>query len=121
MSQWMISAQSLELKKYSSVWELAVVYLLFLFWKFLKFSIFQVPVVLIFTKFDALENKCYNKLRYQGMNHQEAKSAMPELANKTFQEEYLTLVLDTKHPPKTHVCLAGNILYTYRFLNSHKY
>ena len=34
------------------------------FWKFnfLIFSIFQVPVVLIFTKFDALEDMCYNKL-----------------------------------------------------------
>ena len=72
------------------------------------------PVVLIFTKFDALENKCYNKLRYQGKDHQEAKSAMPELANKIFQDEYLPRVLDTEFPPKTYVCLAGNILYCFR-------
>jgi len=63
--------------------------------------------VLIFTKFDALADKCYNKLRYQGMNHQEAKTAVPELANKTFQEEYLLRVLNTDFPPKTYVCLGG--------------
>ena len=71
--------------------------------------IFQVPVVVIFTKFDALAAKCYNKLRCQGKNHQEAKSAVPELANKIFQDEYLPRVLDTKFPPKAYVCLAGNI------------
>jgi len=50
------------------------------------------------------------------MNHQEAKSAMPELANKIFQDEYLPRVLDTEFPPKTYVCLAGNILCCFRFL-----
>jgi hypothetical protein len=76
------------------------------------FSMFQVPVVVIFTKFDALKAKCYNKLRVQGMNHEEAKAAVPELANKTFQDEYLSRVLNTEFPPKTYVCLAGNMLYS---------
>jgi len=74
-----------------------------------------VPIVLIFTKFDALADVCYNKLRYQGKDHQEAKTAMHELAKKTFQKEYLPRVLDAEFPPKTFVCLAGNILYSYRF------
>jgi len=74
-----------------------------------------VPIVLIFTKFDALADKCYNKLRYQGKDHQEAKTAMHELAKKTFREEYLPRVLDAEFPPKTFVCLAGNILYSYIF------
>jgi hypothetical protein len=87
----------------------------FFFWKFLIFSIFQVPVVLIFTKFDALEDMCYNKLRSQGKNHQEAEDAMHELANKIFQNEYLSRVLATDFPPKAYVCLAGNILSSYRF------
>jgi hypothetical protein len=69
-----------------------------------------VPVVLIFTKFDALEDRCYNKLRSQGKNHQEAKDAMHELANNIFQEEYLSRVLATNFPPKAYVCLTGNIL-----------
>jgi len=71
--------------------------------------------VLIFTKFDALEDMCYNKLRSQGKNHQEAEDAMPELASKIFQNEYLPRVLATDFPPKAYVCLAGNILSFYRF------
>jgi len=113
---WMTSAQCLGVKKYSLVQELAVVYLLFiLFGKFLILSILQVPVVLIFTKFDSLVQKCYQKLRLQGKNHQEAKAAMHEFANKTFQDEYLSRVLDTDFPPKAYICLAGNILSLYRF------
>jgi hypothetical protein len=111
----MISAQSLGLKRHSLVWELAEVYFCFFFWKFLNLSIFQVPVVLIFTKFDALEDKCYSKLRGQGMSHQEAKNNMYELANKTFQDSYLPRVLGAEFPPKSCVCLKGNILYSLIF------
>jgi hypothetical protein len=121
----MISAQCLEVKNHFLVWELAGVCLLFFFCcKFLKISMFQVPVVLIFTKFDALVDKCYHKLRVEGKNHQEAKAAMHEFAEKTFQDEYLSRVLATNFPPKIHVCLAGNILSLYRFFNfssSNKY
>ena len=67
--------------------------------------------MLIFTKFDALEDKCYSKLRDEGKNHEEASMQLPELVNKTFQDEYLPRVLDAKFPPKTFVCLAGNMLY----------
>jgi hypothetical protein len=76
--------------------------------KFLTFLISQVPVVLIFTKFDALEDKCYSKLREQGKSHQEAKNELPELANKIFQNEYLSRIENTEFPPKTYVCLAGD-------------
>jgi hypothetical protein len=72
-------------------------------------SFFQVPVVLIFTKFDALELKCYSKLREKGKSHEEASIQVPELANKTFQDEYLSRVLGSKFPPKTYVCLSGKI------------
>jgi hypothetical protein len=88
---------------------------LFLEFNFLIFSIFQVPVVVIFTKFDALEDKCYNKLRSQGKNHQEAKDAMHEFAKNVFEKEYLSRVLATDFPPKAYICLAGNILSLYRF------
>jgi uncharacterized membrane protein YcjF (UPF0283 family) len=76
-----------------------------------------VPVVLIFTKFDALEDKCYNRLRSQGKNHQEAEDLLHEFADKTFQDEYLSRVLATDFPPKTYVCLAGKILSPYIFFN----
>jgi len=78
-----------------------------------------VPVVLIFTKFDALEDICYNKLRSQGKNHQAAEDAMHELAIKTFQNEYLSRVLATDFPPKAFICLAGDISSLYRFFKSH--
>ena len=74
------------------------------------------PVVVIFTKFDALVLKSYNKLRNQQRNHEEAKCAMHELANKTFQDHYLSQVLATEVPPKTHICLAGNTLYPHEAL-----
>ena len=74
------------------------------------------PVVLVFTKFDALVEKCYHKLRLQGKKHHEAKAGMHEFANKIFQEEYLSRVLATGFPPKAHICLAGNILFSYIFL-----
>jgi len=67
----------------------------------------SVPVVVIFTKFDALADMCYTKLRNQGMEYQEAESAVPDLAEKTFQKEYLPRILSTEFPPKAHVCLAG--------------
>jgi hypothetical protein len=71
--------------------------------------------VLIFTKFDALEDKCYSKLREEGKSHEEASIQLPELVNKTFQDKYLPRVLDAKFPPEAYVCLAGNVLYPYRF------
>ena len=71
--------------------------------------------MLIFTKFDALEDKCYSKLRKEGKSHEEASIQVPGLANKTFQDEYLPRVLGAKFPPKTYVCLSGNILYSYTF------
>jgi hypothetical protein len=79
----------------------------------INISFFQVPVVLIFTKFDALEIKCYSKLREEGKSHEEASIQVPELAHKTFQDEYLSRVLGAKFPPKTYVCLSGkNLIFS---------
>jgi hypothetical protein len=80
-------------------------------------SFFQVPVVLIFTKFDALELKCYSKLREEGKSHEEASIQMPKLANRTFEDEYLSCVLGAKFPPKTYVCLSGKIFILIDFFN----
>ncbi len=85
------------------------------------FSISQVPVVLIFTKFEALKDKCYSKLREQGKDHQEADHEVPELAKKIFRNEYLSRIQNTEFPPKTYVCLEGNIIFFIQSLNSYKY
>ena len=42
---------------------------------------------------------------------------MLELANKTFQDEYLPCVLGAKFPPKTYVCLSGKIFILIDFFN----
>jgi hypothetical protein len=107
----MTSALCLEVKKHFLVWELAVVYFYFFLLQISESFVLQVPVVLIFTKFDALVEKSYHKLRLQGKNHQEAKAVMHDSADKTFQDEYLSRVLATDFPPKTYICLAGRILY----------
>jgi len=67
--------------------------------------------VLIFTKFDAFEDMCYGKLRNQGRSHEEASMQMQDLANKTFQQEYLPRILDAEFPPKAYVCLTGNNIF----------
>ena len=73
------------------------------------------PVVVIFTKFDALVLKSYNKLRNQQKNHEEAKSGMHDLTNKIFQDNYLSPILANEVPPNAHICLGGNVLYFYQF------
>ena len=118
VSQWMINVQSLGLNRHSLVLELAEVFFVFFFpVQPLIMSFFQVPVVLIFTKFDALELKCYSKLREEGKSHEEASTQVLELANKTFQDEYLSRVLGAKFPPKTYVCLSGEIFILIDFFN----
>jgi len=115
VSQWMINVQSLGLNRHSLLLELAEVFFSFSFCTTLDNVIFQVPVVLVFTKFDALELKCYSKLLEEGKSYEEASIQVLELAHKTFQDEYLPRVLGAKFPPKTYVCLSGKILYFSRF------
>ena len=67
--------------------------------------------MLVFTKFDALEDRCYSKLRGQGKSHEEASIQLPELVNETFRDEYLSRILGVTFPPKAYVCLGGNALY----------
>ena len=96
-------------------WQRYIFFIFYFFVEVIDIFKFQVPVVLIFTKFDALEDMCYGQLRGQGKHHEEASIQMLELANKIFQQEYLPHILDAEFPPKTYICLAGNRLYSYRF------
>jgi len=105
----MINVQFLGLNRHSLVLELAKAFFSFSFCTISDNVVFQVPVVLIFTKFDALELKCYSKLLEEGKSHKEASIQVLELANTIFQDEYLPRVLGAKFPPKTYVCLSGKI------------
>jgi hypothetical protein len=59
-----------------------------------------------FTKFDSLVVQEYSKL--DDVQDDEGRWAQAEEnAEKTFQEVYLSKVLNTKFPPKAYACLQG--------------
>ena len=69
-------------------------------------QLITVPLVVIFTKFDAQiiqESVKLNDLE----NYQDRWAKARENADITFQRIYLASVLGTQHPPKAHVQLEG--------------
>jgi hypothetical protein len=62
-----------------------------------------VPLVVIFTKFDAQVIQEYVKLD----NYQDKWAKARENADITFQSQYLANVLSTEYPPKAYVRLEG--------------
>ena len=62
-----------------------------------------VPLVVIFTKFDAQVIQEYVKLD----NYQDKWTKARENADITFQSQYLANVLSTEYPPKAYVRLEG--------------
>jgi hypothetical protein len=75
---------------------------------------FLVPVIVIFTKFDALYDIEYAKLKCEGVSRKDAN----ELAPKHVRESFATgpqvkLLYDpdgNRRPPKCHVCLPGKLI-----------
>jgi hypothetical protein len=67
-----------------------------------------VPVVAIFTKFDALEDVAYGKLIKEGYPAQDAVGQTADRAVADFEREYLPLFRELEFPPKGHVYLRGN-------------
>ncbi|PVG04899.1 hypothetical protein CPB86DRAFT_747085 [Serendipita vermifera] len=65
----------------------------------------NVPVIVIFTKFDALDNKAFRALRNEGQTRQESKNQAPQRAISDFEKAHLDLVYKQHHPPKGHVYL----------------
>jgi len=65
----------------------------------------RVPVVAIFTKFDALISKAFQALREKGMSRQDAKAQALTHAEKDFAKEYLHLIYEKQYPPKGHLYL----------------
>ena len=74
----------------------------------LKFFFVAVPVVAIFTKFDALEDKAYGELENEGLSHQEVVAQAPGRAVTDFENEHLPYLYGLKYPPGGHVYLRGN-------------
>ncbi|KAG2129107.1 hypothetical protein DEU56DRAFT_498043 [Suillus clintonianus] len=69
----------------------------------------SIPVIVIFTKFDALYDVEFARLRKEGKTRKEAKKLAPKHAEETFanwsQLEFLYHSKDIRRPPKCHVCL----------------
>ncbi|KAG8998236.1 hypothetical protein FRB94_006976 [Tulasnella sp. JGI-2019a] len=67
----------------------------------------DVPVIGVFTKYDALETQALNNLRRQGRRKRNAFREMPEEAERLFQTNWLPLIMGGKYPPVAHVCLKN--------------
>ena len=65
-----------------------------------------VPLVVIFTKFDAQIIQEAVKLDNLA-NYEDKWTTAREKAEVTFQSTYLARVLDTQHPPRAYVRLEG--------------
>jgi hypothetical protein len=76
-----------------------------------------VPVIVIFTKFDALVQDAYAALRKLKYKYREAKDEAPNHAKVEFDRIYPDLVYKTTYPPKGHVCLQS-VLFTLRICSA---
>ncbi|KDQ07489.1 hypothetical protein BOTBODRAFT_38790, partial [Botryobasidium botryosum FD-172 SS1] len=75
----------------------------------------RVPVIAVFTKFDALDSAAFKILEQGGLSFNEAKQGAPGHAEELFKTTHLPLIQNQPHPPKGVVCLR-NMQNT----NSHK-
>ncbi|KAF8452820.1 hypothetical protein L210DRAFT_3639275 [Boletus edulis BED1] len=68
----------------------------------------RVPVIAIFTKFDALHAVAFSELRGQGMGIREATARAPRHAGRMFRHwDYAGMLRVRKYPPKNFVCMGG--------------
>jgi len=65
----------------------------------------RVPVVAIFTKFDALVTEAFQTLRKKKMSLKDAKAEALTHAEEAFAKEYLDLIYKKQFPPKGHLYL----------------
>jgi hypothetical protein len=71
----------------------------------------SIPVIVSFTKFDALYNDAYEQLRSKGASRVKAEEQAPKHAEESFESgPQMTLLYhsqDIRRPPKCHVCLPN--------------
>ncbi|KDQ05900.1 hypothetical protein BOTBODRAFT_280419 [Botryobasidium botryosum FD-172 SS1] len=67
----------------------------------------SVPVIAIFTKFDALDSAAFSALTAEGVPFEEAQQKAPEHAQAKFDQDLLPLVKKVAHPPRAVVCLRN--------------
>ena len=67
-----------------------------------------VPVIAVFTKFDALWDDAYEQLKDSGLSRSESKTKAPEFAKAIFAKAKIwDRLCENRYPPKGHVYLAG--------------
>ena len=74
-------------------------------------SLPSVPVIAIFTKFDALHTVAFGELRDQGKGVRDAVAMAPKQAEHMFENgDYCGMLQATEFPPKSFVCMAGELI-----------
>lgn len=71
-----------------------------------------VPVVVVFTKFDAFDNKAFGDIKREnpGISYEDVIKLTPLRAEEDFQKLQPTLgIFTSSYPPKDFVCLRGRI------------
>ncbi|KDQ16184.1 hypothetical protein BOTBODRAFT_31257, partial [Botryobasidium botryosum FD-172 SS1] len=74
---------------------------------FEKIDTGRVPVIAVFTKFDALDSAAFQILEASGLSFDEAKQGAPAHAEDLFKTTHLPLIQNQPHPPKGVVCLRN--------------
>ncbi|KIJ58217.1 hypothetical protein HYDPIDRAFT_103101, partial [Hydnomerulius pinastri MD-312] len=73
---------------------------------FFTFGTGSVPVIMLFTKMDALHTEAFQKLRERGLSVDQAYKQVPEHTKKMFENmPHVKDLKQTLYPPKCHVCL----------------
>ena len=68
----------------------------------------SVPVIAVFTKFDALWDDAFGQLKESGLTRMESKRMAPEKAKELFTNMKIwDRLCKTQYPPKDSVYLAG--------------
>lgn len=67
------------------------------------------PVVAIFTKFDAMDDKAFAELAKSGRTDDEARVQAPSHAVAIFDRDLRDIVYGMKYPPRSHVLLRGDL------------
>ncbi|KAG1722122.1 hypothetical protein EDB19DRAFT_1835148 [Suillus lakei] len=68
----------------------------------------SIPVIVLFTKFDALYDVEFTRLRRKGTPRKDAKEQAPELAKESFANgPQLNFLKDVRWRPKCHICLPN--------------
>ncbi|KAG1847974.1 hypothetical protein C8R48DRAFT_615121 [Suillus tomentosus] len=68
----------------------------------------SVPVIVVFTKFDALYDVAYSQLRREGKSLKDARELAQKRAEETFPDgPQLKFLKGVRWPPKGHVCLPN--------------